>query len=549
MFPHLFPYGRGHPGEPRHVPVALNACVRYYSLLSIRRFAEDELFMLASFDYLSIHRMYTQVALKCQRNPTMFEPYGDITESALIETLNEEEPRRQGRTASARNQTSNATAFVKTVDISGSVMWGSDGERAQCRRQAFAYQARYGQPALFVTLTPNVAESFVMAQYCGITSVDTLFYAALADPPGRSVLHSASVRNDVASARLFMRNMDAFIEHVIGVAPKHMKSKPFDSLFGEVRAYFGMIETQGGGVLHAHFLIWHVDVPPNTDAFYRAMASHGEQYYRDIEAFTDSIVSTSMPIRVEDSSCVFCGYSYANLQELLIPSEAFKDPYKPQRGGNTRGEPVLVRCSRCGTELSSQHVIRRLLLEHRPSSWPPSMRPYSSAEHALAVRLVTPRRGIIPAAKSSIYRRDLYLFDVHTADVKEDYHDDEYVNYLRDLNRAPYRLEQRENDAFHNDAVARTLPMLPPSISDERWMPRAVAFAVSMLVFLFNMHWWSYVGSCFKKSRAAASGECRYGFPRSRVARSTSSDDGVLIKHRAPFEFVNGFNREIMLAF
>ncbi|ETL45688.1 hypothetical protein L916_04262, partial [Phytophthora nicotianae] len=158
MFPHLFPYGRGHPGKPRHVPVALNACVRYYSLLSTRRFAEDELFMLASFDYLSIHRMYTQVALKCQRNPTMFEPYGDITESALIETLNEKEPRRQGRTASARNQTSNATAFVKTVDISGSAIWGSDGERAQCRRQAFAYQARYGQPALFVTLTPNVAE-------------------------------------------------------------------------------------------------------------------------------------------------------------------------------------------------------------------------------------------------------------------------------------------------------------------------------------------------------------------------------------------------------
>ncbi|ETN12662.1 hypothetical protein PPTG_22384 [Phytophthora nicotianae INRA-310] len=479
MFPHLFPYGCGHPGKPRHVPVALNACVRYYSLLSTRRFAEDELFMLASFNYLSIHRMYTQVALKCQRNPTMFEPYGDITE-----------------------------------------------------RQAFAYQARYGQPALFVTLTPNVAESLVMAQYCGITSVDTLFYAALADPPGRSALHSASVRNDVASARLFMRNMDAFIEHVIGVAPKHMKSKPFDSLFGEVRAYFGMVETQGGGMLHAHFLIWHVDVPPNTDTFYRAMAAHGEQYYRDIEAFTDSIVSTSMPIR-----------------ELLIPSEAFKDPYKPQRGGNTRGEPVLVRCSRCGTELSSQHVIRRLLLEHRPSSWPPSMRPYSSAEHAMAVRLVTPRRGIIPAAKSAIYRRDLYLFDVHTADVKEAYHEDEYVNYLRDLNRAPHRLEQRENDAFHNDAVARTLPMLPPSISDERWMPRAVAFAVSMLVFLFNMHWWSYVGSCFKKSRAAASGECRYGFPRSRVARSTSSDDGVLIKHRTPFEFVNGFNREIMLAF
>jgi hypothetical protein len=181
MFPHLFPYGRGHPGEPRHVPVSFNACIRHYGLLSGRRFAEDELFMLASFDYLSVHRMYMHIALKCQRNPALFEPYSDINEDALREALSDKELRRQGRTASTRSQSSSASAFVKTVEISGSAMWGSDGERAQCRRRAFVYQARYGQPALFVTLTPNVADTFVMAQYCGITSVDTLFDAALAE--------------------------------------------------------------------------------------------------------------------------------------------------------------------------------------------------------------------------------------------------------------------------------------------------------------------------------------------------------------------------------
>ncbi|ETO62292.1 hypothetical protein F444_19780 [Phytophthora nicotianae P1976] len=243
MFPHLFPYGRGHPGEPRHVPVALNACIRYYGMLSSRRFAEDEIFMLASFDYLSVQKMYTQLALKCQRNPTIFEPYSDISESALVEALNEKELQRQGRTTTARDQSSTASAFLKSVEISGSAMWGSDGERAQCRRRAFAYQARFGRPALFVTLTPNIADTFVMAQYCGITSVDTLFDAPLAEPLGRSVMHSASMRNDVASARLFMRNIDAFVEHVLGVPPKHMKGKPFGGLFGDVKAYFGMVET------------------------------------------------------------------------------------------------------------------------------------------------------------------------------------------------------------------------------------------------------------------------------------------------------------------
>jgi hypothetical protein len=353
MFPHLFPYGRGHPGEPRHVPVSLNLCIRYYAQLSSRRFAEDELFMLASFDYLSVHRMYMQVALKCQRNPAMFEPFCDITEDALLEALSEKELQRQGRTTSARSQDSSAAAFVKTVEISGSAMWGSDGERAQCRRRAFAYQAWYGQPALFVTLTPNVADTFVMAQYCGITSVDTLFDATLAEQPGRSALHSAGLRNDVASARLFMHNVDAFVEHALGVPSKCMRTKAFDGFFGNVKVYYGMVETQGGGTLHVHFLVWLTDAPPNTDAFDRAVATHGNQYYRDVEAFADSIVSTSMPLHVADSSCVFCGHSYVDLQELPIPPEAYEDPNKRQRGRKARGEPALWVRKR--TQLPARH--------------------------------------------------------------------------------------------------------------------------------------------------------------------------------------------------
>ncbi|OWY97939.1 hypothetical protein PHMEG_00031412 [Phytophthora megakarya] len=116
--------------------------------------SSHELFVLASFDYLSVQKMYTQ-------------SYNDISEEALLQTLKDKERQRQSRTASARDHNSSATAFLRTVELSGSSMWGSDGRRAQCRRRAFAYQTRFGQPALFVTLTPNVADSFVMAQYCG----------------------------------------------------------------------------------------------------------------------------------------------------------------------------------------------------------------------------------------------------------------------------------------------------------------------------------------------------------------------------------------------
>jgi hypothetical protein len=324
--------------------------------------------MLVSFDFLSVQRMYLQVALKCQRNPSLFEPYSAITEESLMEALRENELGRQGPSHANR---SNASNVLKTVELSSGVMWGSDAERAQCRRRAFAYQARFGQPALFVTLTPNVAESYVMAEYCGVLSIDTLFDAAMAEAPGRAALHSASMRNDVASARLFMRNMNAFIEHVLGVAPKRMKTKPFDGLFGEGKAYFGMVETQGGGTLHAHFLVWLVDAPPNSDAFDRAVAEYGDHYYQDIAAFTDSIVTTDLPLKVPDSSCQFCWHSFTDLQELPIPPEAHNNPNKER--GRIRGEPVLVRCPGCSTEMSSQHVLRRMLLQHRPPSWPPRL--------------------------------------------------------------------------------------------------------------------------------------------------------------------------------
>jgi hypothetical protein len=351
------------------------------------------------------------------------------------------------------------------------------------------------------------------------------------------------MRNDVASARLFTRNIDAFIEHVVGAPPKHMKGQAFDGLFGKVRAYFGMVETQGGGTLHAHFLVWLVDAPPNSDAFDRAVQVHGDRYFRNIEAFTDSVVTTSMPLSVADSFCAFCNHSYADLQELLIPLEAYEDPKKHH--GSPRGEPELVRCSGCGNNLSSQHVIRRVLLDSRPASWPPPQRPYTSVELADAVQLETRHRGEVRAAKAAIYRRDLCL----SSREHEGTHCDEYGDYLRGLSRARFRVEHREDDAFRQDHVARALKTLPPSPDDARWLPCSVAFAVSMLVFMLNLHWWSHAGSCFKKSSAAAPGQCRYNFPRARVARTMSSNDGVTLARRAPFEFVNGFNTEMMLAF
>ncbi|ETK78393.1 hypothetical protein L915_15559, partial [Phytophthora nicotianae] len=46
IFPDLFPVGCGHPGEQRHVKVSVQECIKYYTMLSERQFAEDALFTL-----------------------------------------------------------------------------------------------------------------------------------------------------------------------------------------------------------------------------------------------------------------------------------------------------------------------------------------------------------------------------------------------------------------------------------------------------------------------------------------------------------------------
>jgi hypothetical protein len=67
MFPHLFPYGRGHIGETRREAVPLQECVKDYTMLSGRFFAEDELFTVVSFDLISMKNMYTQNSIRCPR--------------------------------------------------------------------------------------------------------------------------------------------------------------------------------------------------------------------------------------------------------------------------------------------------------------------------------------------------------------------------------------------------------------------------------------------------------------------------------------------------
>ncbi|KAF1791601.1 hypothetical protein GQ600_25180 [Phytophthora cactorum] len=111
---------------------------------------------------------------------------------------------------------------------------GNNAEHSKCRHQAFAYQSRFGQLALFLTLprtrtTPSgIAISILGSRI-----------------PSKAEQREASLGNDCASVRLFMRQIDAFIKFALGMDPITRKRLPFQGLFGDVKAYFGMVKHNG----------------------------------------------------------------------------------------------------------------------------------------------------------------------------------------------------------------------------------------------------------------------------------------------------------------
>jgi len=528
MFPHLFPYGCGHPGQSRQIPVSFKECVKHYTLLSGRQFSHDELFTLIAFDRISLTNMYTQNSMRCQRFPSVFCGFESI-----------------------------GSKFLKSVEVASPAVWGSNAERAKCRQKSFAYQLRFGQPALFITLTPNTDNSLAMAHYAGISSVNSLFDILEAPLPTKAELREASLSNDCASTRLFMRNVDAFVENVLGINPVTQEQMPYRGLIGGLEAYFGMVETQGRGTLHIHMLIWLKGVPTSTVEVEAKLSGPNGGVFQTIESYIRSIVTNNLPLPVEGCSCVRCGAPYSNLIGLGIPQHARQHShhgiYSAKRQASVV-EPALVRCGSCDTKVSSQHVLRRVLLQARPMHCPPWLRDLTAAEIDDQAGEELVARDSFGQAVDVINEREKAQLSLRI--VCESFRErfglttTPHTDNLKEANALQMGAHKSDDDLFQNDPLTRRIEALPPMVSDGRMGTFWMDYLVSSLVIQLNQHWWNHTTSCFKTSKATVNDSfCRYLFPRDRSPRTTFDQTGAHLERKLAHEYINGFNYQIMAAF
>jgi len=70
LVPGLIAFGRGGPDEPRAVRVSKLECLRHYALLSLRHFAQDNVYTLMAFDMSARYQAMAQASLYCRLSNT-----------------------------------------------------------------------------------------------------------------------------------------------------------------------------------------------------------------------------------------------------------------------------------------------------------------------------------------------------------------------------------------------------------------------------------------------------------------------------------------------
>jgi hypothetical protein len=134
--------------------------------------------------------------------------------------------------------------LLKNITAIGAQVPGSFFQKLQRRAELRGLIVREGMPAFWLTINPSDLQNPLVLILAGVqlsaeaSTVDSLIRCATA------------TSNPVAVARFFHHTCTAVLDGLLG-------SKSADvGILGDVSNYFGVVESNGRGMLHLHTLVW-----------------------------------------------------------------------------------------------------------------------------------------------------------------------------------------------------------------------------------------------------------------------------------------------------
>ncbi len=159
LFPHLFPFGYGHPGTERKLNV------------SLEEFAQDDTFLLIAFDIVTRKTAMSKAALMCKLNPGNISTCDSVTASELSEQL-EYDPKRasslqKGQIFQEKTRGSSTKLLFPKVEATLGNAFATNEERKYYQRRAWNMPAKYHSAEMFITVTPSETGNATVAYVSG----------------------------------------------------------------------------------------------------------------------------------------------------------------------------------------------------------------------------------------------------------------------------------------------------------------------------------------------------------------------------------------------
>ena len=122
---------------------------------------------------------------------------------------------------------------------------GSFAQKLVMRSNIRGIIVRYGMPGFWITINPSDLRNPLVVILAGVEYSGDIFAAANA-----AIRHAVATSNPVAVAEFFHHICKAVLEGLLATASKQT------GILGDVSNHFGVVETNGRGMLPLHALVW-----------------------------------------------------------------------------------------------------------------------------------------------------------------------------------------------------------------------------------------------------------------------------------------------------
>ena len=253
-YPVLWPYGRGLFHETRRRKIGFQEYIRWALQYYDKRFRTHHSFPFVAFSIQQKQSALLSAKIHMRRDD--FEADGDLLASLCLRDLQEaqldEDAHRPIRNERVQHLRRHLFATSSRIMASGKM-------RAGYRTQIWGASLWLRPPSLWMTINPMDYEDPIAQIFAGERiDMDNFFNLLGPDIDKRS----RNVANDpFASAFFFNFIIQTTLETLMGIHSSSRQIQSRKGIFGYVNGYFGVVEAQGRGSLHVHFLIWLKNAP------------------------------------------------------------------------------------------------------------------------------------------------------------------------------------------------------------------------------------------------------------------------------------------------